>query len=322
MIASKTRPRARGVEPIVQAFWIVSAVACAALTLAVSAPVFAQTPDPAAAARAKAEAERKARCDPMMAEYRSLSARSAAPRSITENFNSAAARFDDTRKRYAAIRDAGNHVGAWQMIPTLDDLWAKLKTANDTLVAARTARLNALSTTCAAISGLIANGCITAEAATSCANVTAGVRAELARSQARIATLSKTWKTAADEKLNPANAQKGCPIAKTIAPRATVTAVSGRVFIVRGVRTLPATVGTALHAGDVVSVEAGGTTALNLFGAGIIRIDEKTKFEIPNPATAAPPPGIAAQAWTKAKQLIQGEGFERPTPTACTGSRG
>lgn len=315
MTAEMTRLGDLGPGQAPRAFAIAALAICTVMALAATlTTVEAQQPDPAAA--------HKAKCDPMMAEYRSLSARSAPPKSITEQFNSASARFYDTRKRYAAIRDAGNHVSAWQMIPTLDDLWAKLKTANDAVVAARTARVNALPAICAAVSRLVANGCVTAEAATSCANVTAGVRAELARAQARIATLSKTWKTAADERLNPANAQKGCPVAKAIAPRATVTAVSGRVFIVRGVRTLPATMGTALHSGDVVSVEAGSATALNLFGAGIIRIDEKTKFEIPNPATAPPPPGIAAQAWTKAKQLIQGESFEIPIPTACTGSRG
>ena len=328
MIASKTRPRTRGAEPIAQPFRIVSAIACTALTLAVSAPAFAQTPDPAAAARAKAEAERKARCDPPRAAFRQHSQQfksaSAQAQTATNQYNSVLVDYKKVHGSYVAVRKSGDHLQAFQMMPGVDKVWARRKSAIDQVLAARTAALSAARSTCASAASLAAAGCASSDVPGRCASAVnlEGLTTSLGEARSRASRYLRTWKTAADEKLNPANAQKGCPIAKTIAPRATVTAVSGRVFIVRGVRTLPATVGTALHAGDVVSVEAGGTTALNLFGAGIIRIDEKTKFEIPNPATAAPPPGIAAQAWTTAKQLIQGEGFERPTPTACTGSRG
>lgn len=324
MIASKTRPRARGAEP----FRIVSAIACAALTLAVSAPVFAQTPDPAAAARAKAEAERKARCDPPLAAYRQHSQQfksaNAQAQTATNQYNAASDAYNKTREAYVAVRDSGEHLRAWQMMPGVDQAWARLGSAGNQVLAARTAALAAGRSACAAVSNLAAAGCMSSEQAGRCAAAMnlEGHTTGVGDARSRVTRLSKTWKTAADEKLNPANAQKGCPIAKTIAPRAVVTAVGGRVWIVRGGRTIPATVGGTLHSGDVVSVEEGGNTSIDLFSSGIIRISEKTKFEIPNPATAPPPPGIAAKAWAEAKRLIQGELYEVKTPTACTGSRG
>jgi len=271
--------------------------------VAAIAPAVAQQPDAAAA--------HKAKCDPLVADARAKSSleKAAIDRALDagKRYNAIAGQYDRTRDTYVKFRDSGNHLRAWQMVSTLDALWARLKPLNEELIAARSARLGGLRQSCAAISRGIAAGCLQSS---NCGTLLEKHTASLGNAISRRTRQAGTWKTAADEKLNPANAQKGCPIAKAIAPRATVMAVGGRVWIVRGVRSIPAAVGGTLHPGDLLVVEAGSNASLDLFGSGIMKISEKTKFEIPNPVTAPPPPGIATQAWAKAKQLIQGESFE------------
>ncbi|MCW5691653.1 MAG: hypothetical protein KIT48_04755 [Pseudolabrys sp.] len=296
-------------------------VALAMLTMATAVtPSAAQQPDPAAAAAAA----HKAKCDPQVAAVRALEAQDkealSRAQAAHKRFNDTAGRYDQTYTAYVKFRDSGDHLRAWQMVPTIDGLWARLRPLNEELIAARSARASITRQLCAGISRGTADGCFTSNG--SCTESLQKQITTIGNSSSRRARLAGTWKTAADEKLNPANAAKGCPIAKTIAPSATVTFVSGRVFVTRGVRTLPAATGMTVHPGDVVAVEEGSQASLNLFNGGIMKISEKTKFEIPNPVTAPPPPGISANLWAKAKQLIQGESFEIKTPTACTGSRG
>ncbi|GMU39193.1 MAG: hypothetical protein AMXMBFR23_00590 [Chloroflexota bacterium] len=104
-----------------------------------------------------------------------------------------------------------------------------------------------------------------------------------------------------------------------------VESVSGRVFIVRGIRTIPAAPGLQLHGGDVVAVEEASSSTISLAGEAL-RLSERSKFEIPVPQADAPPGGVVGRlfdgGWTRLKRLVQGEPFEIKTPTAVAGVRG
>ncbi len=104
-----------------------------------------------------------------------------------------------------------------------------------------------------------------------------------------------------------------------------VETVSGRVFVVRGVRTVAASAGLPLHAGDVIVVEDVSSATISLDGAAL-QLAERTKFEIPAPEEASPPGGFVGRlfegGWTRLKRLVQGEVFEIKTPTAVAGVRG
>lgn len=108
--------------------------------------------------------------------------------------------------------------------------------------------------------------------------------------------------------------------------KGVITYTEGRAFVVRGVRTIPAKVGTILMAGDVVAVEEGSAVSIDLTNTGLLKISEKTKFEIPQTqATEERTSSISlffGGIWTEAKKLIQGESFEIKTPTATAGVRG
>lgn len=108
--------------------------------------------------------------------------------------------------------------------------------------------------------------------------------------------------------------------------KGVITYSEGRAFVVRGVRTIPAKVGTILMAGDVVAVEEGSAVSIDLTNTGLLKISEKTKFEIPQTqATEERTSSISlffGGIWTEAKKLIQGESFEIKTPTATAGVRG
>lgn len=101
-----------------------------------------------------------------------------------------------------------------------------------------------------------------------------------------------------------------------------VQSIAGRAFVVRGVRTLPAVPGMTLRVGDVVAIEEGSAATLSIEGK-ILKISEKTKFEIPEEVsmdtrgTSAP-----NQVWTSLKYLLQGPEFEIKIPTAVAGVRG
>ncbi len=102
-----------------------------------------------------------------------------------------------------------------------------------------------------------------------------------------------------------------------------IRAVSGRVFIVRGVRTLSALPGTTLRPGDVVAVEEGAHATL-ILGTETLKVSEKTKFEIPDGSLTEGGASslLFGRAWTALKYLIQGPSFEIKTPTAVAGVRG
>jgi len=110
--------------------------------------------------------------------------------------------------------------------------------------------------------------------------------------------------------------------------RGTITFVENRAFVVRGVRTLPAKVGTELFSGDVIAVEEDAAVTIDLSNTGQLKISEKTKFEIPlctQPEEKGFFSGITkgfGKFWTQMKNLIQGESYEVKTPTAVAGARG
>lgn len=56
--------------------------------------------------------------------------------------------------------------------------------------------------------------------------------------------------------------------------------IHGRAFIERGIKALPAKVGSILHVGDKVNVEEGSQAEIELMGAGRIKITELTSFQI------------------------------------------
>lgn len=105
-----------------------------------------------------------------------------------------------------------------------------------------------------------------------------------------------------------------------------IHSVFGRAFIVRGIRTIPVKAGISLNVGDVVSVEEGSAVSLQL-SSGLLRISEKTKFEVPEnntdiQETSSNTSLLKDTIWQSLKNVIQGPVFEIKTPTAVAGVRG
>jgi len=100
-----------------------------------------------------------------------------------------------------------------------------------------------------------------------------------------------------------------------------VREVSGRGFKVRDIRSLPALPGTTLRPGDVVAVEEGSEISIVL-GAKVLRIGEKTKFEIPEENIPIANPPFFGRLWTALKYLLEGPSFEIKVPEAVAGVRG
>jgi len=109
--------------------------------------------------------------------------------------------------------------------------------------------------------------------------------------------------------------------ASAVKSEGSISSISGRVFIERGIKTLPAKPGSRLYVGDKVNVEEGSKADIIVRG-GLIKLTEKMSFQIPDAPNAAPPPGMASKAWIKIKKLLKGENFELQEASSTGGVRG
>lgn len=109
--------------------------------------------------------------------------------------------------------------------------------------------------------------------------------------------------------------------------KGTIRFLKGRAFVIRGgIQTLPAKVGLVINAGDLLTVDEGSYVSLELSNTGLIKIGEKTKFEIPVEEEAKQTTSkislFFGGLWIKARKLLENESFEVKTPTATAGVRG
>ena len=243
-----------------------------------------------------------------------------------DQYNQSIGEFNTSRRAFRAARDAGDTEAALGLSTQVDSIWTKLSGQNERLVSTRVAAVDAGRAMCTAMTQLVENGCIKTDLHLRCASASGldGYETGLGQARGRTAEYAGTWRNADDEKFM--TVAQNCPVnAAAVAPRAIITEATGRVFVVRGVRTLPGRPGTELFAGDVLTVEEGSSATADLFNSGLLKISEKTKFEIPSPrdveASATLYSVLFGGIWTAAKRVIQGDLYELPTP-ACGGVRG
>ncbi len=105
--------------------------------------------------------------------------------------------------------------------------------------------------------------------------------------------------------------------------RGEIAFLKGRAVIERGIKTLPAKVGSLLYAGDKVNVEEASQASIEIYGSGIIKITETTSFLIPEPnSNKSAPPSMADSMWGKMKDLLKGNNNDGAERTATAGVRG
>ena len=134
-----------------------------------------------------------------------------------------------------------------------------------------------------------------------------------------------TWRKAEDHNFDDPNVLAACAEGPAVVPfPARIVSVKGRAFVVRGMKTFPASEGMKLAAKDIVASEDGSIVTIYIMGSGELKITEKSKFEIPERFAEQSPsePGLADQAGQEFKKILQGESFEIKTPTATCGVRG
>ena len=210
-----------------------------------------------------------------------------------------------------AARDEAGRKRAHEMWAELDRAWTARKDSVATLIDYRRTNISVTQPACALISAANSAGCLADSTfAPSCEAALSEMQTGLSRNERLLSEVSQSWRTSAEERLGDSiqcdTYFRQAPV-QTIHREVSgsVTAVSGRAFIVRGIRTAPIRTGDAVKPGDVVAVEEGGAVSIDLFGTGILKISEKTKFEVPDPRNAPPPPGIAAQAWSDLNEYYQ-----------------
>lgn len=104
--------------------------------------------------------------------------------------------------------------------------------------------------------------------------------------------------------------------------RGEVLVVKGRAFIERGIRTLPANIGSPLLEGDKLNVEAGSQASIELLGIGRLTITEMTSYQIRAREAGTPEQSLLDDLWDVTKDAIEGNTFELKNNSSTGGVRG
>jgi len=106
----------------------------------------------------------------------------------------------------------------------------------------------------------------------------------------------------------------------------SISSIKGRVFIERGIKTLPASIGFKIYANDKINVEENSQASV-ILGGEELKVTEKTSFQIPNiwrhsNREKSSFNQLFDKLWCKTKIILKGDTFEIKTPTATAGVRG
>ena len=233
-------------------------------------------------------------------------------------------RFASLRERYDDARQSGNMTTARDLALQMDEAWTQTGEAARRVSSSASTALSAVKDACAIWQRGMANGCNDIPNRHCQSGIS--MLSDAASFGSTMATkYSGTWRKAEDHNFDDPNVLAACADGPTVVPfPARIVSVQGRAFVVRGMRTLPATEGMKLAAKDIVASEDGSLVTLYIMGSGELKITEKSKFEIPERFAEQSPsePGLADQAGQEFKKILQGESFEIKTPTATCGVRG
>ena len=217
-------------------------------------------------------------------------------------FNAAVSRAKNERAQYRQYRRDGNMPEAERMASVLDGTWSEIHDLQNRLKSLVRTGQSQANDWCSAIASAAAQGCPNAKMNASCSdyrNQWQSISSASVMTETRYAT---TWRGPDDYDFSMPDA--ACEVAEGDVPGLppqTISAVSGRAFVVRGLRSYPATPGMQVNPGDVIAVEDASSVSLMLH-SGELKLVEKTKFEIPQPVD----PNAGPDTWAKInKNLVE-----------------
>jgi len=229
-------------------------------------------------------------------------------------------------KAYLALRKAQDDTGALTMAEGVDRIWTEATTQHEKVLSLLQRGKEVETEICRLTAEVYPDTC-TQFSVETCLKQSEPYQKLLSMSDDKDITTTryeKSWRKPRDQDKEIINA---CFLDNPTY-KGFVKTISGRAFIERGIKTLPAKVGSRVKVGDKVNVEEGSRVSIELFGSGLITITEKTSFQIPETESApsfkeeSVVKKTMSEAWHKVKHLLKGDSFEIKTPTAVCGVRG
>lgn len=236
---------------------------------------------------------------------------------LIDQFNATIKTANAQQSSYRQLRKDGKMAEAKNIAAQLDNTWSKLDSLQRQIVSQTRNGMSAANSWCDAVASMTARGCASSKAQASCSRS----RSQWSKqSSAPIMTITKyasTWRKPKDYKFDPPPSP--CPAVEQAGtePRngGEVREIRGRAFLVRGMRSYPIKAGMEVKSADIIAVEDASMVQIYLHEYGLLKITEKSKFEIPAPQAPADKPGSFAKITDALKKGLQGPSFE----IKCTG---
>lgn len=241
---------------------------------------------------------------------------------LIDQYNATIKTANAQKTSYRQFRKDGKMAEAKNMAAQLDNTWSELDSLQRQIVSQTHNGMSAANAWCDVVASLAAMGCTRAssKAQPSCAKI----QSQWSKaSSAPIMTKTQyatTWRKPEDYKFDPPPAP--CPAVEQASPEprpgGEVREIRGRAFVVRGMRSYPVKVGMKLEPADIIAVEESSMVQIYLHESGVLKITEKTKFEIPKPQAPETESGSFAKIGDALKKGLQGPSLE----VKCSGGGG
>lgn len=239
---------------------------------------------------------------------------------LIDQFNAAIKSVNAQKSSYRQFRKDGKMAEAKNMAAQLDNTWSKLDSLQRQIVGQTHNGMSAANAWCDAVASMAAMGCASSKAQASCSKS----QSQWSKaSSAPIMTKTQyatTWRKPDDYKFDPPPSP--CPAVEQAGtephPGGEVREIRGRAFLVRGMRSYPLKVGMEVKPADIIAVEDAAMVQIYLHEYGLLKITEKTKFEIPKPQASETESGNFAKIGDALKKGLQGPSLE----VKCSGGGG
>lgn len=239
---------------------------------------------------------------------------------LFDQFNATIKTANAQKSSYRQFRKGGKMAEAENMAAQLDNTWSELDSLQRQIVSQTHNGMSAANAWCDAVASMTAVGCSTNKAQASCAKNQSQWSKQ---SSAPIMTKTQyatTWRKPEDYKFDPPPSP--CPAVEQAGteprPGGEVREIRGRAFLVRGMRSYPLKVGMEVKPADIIAVEDAAMVQIYLHEYGLLKITEKTKFEIPRPQAPEAESGSFAKIGDALKKGLQGPSLE----VKCSGGGG
>lgn len=226
-------------------------------------------------------------------------------RSAKKSYLSVARKSKRQTKEYLALRDSGELPKAKVLASKIDNTWESAYSLQQEVIQLIRVGEGQRLDFCNLLDEARANKCAKISANQCYTNVKLSEWRDLySKGYIKTKSFDKTWRRPQDYVFETKLAANDSKLDSYLG---YVAALEGRAFIERGIKTLPARVGSRLHKHDKLNVEEGSQAEIELMGSGRIKITQLTSYQIRETATTLEQRSLFQKALQKFKTVLPPE---------------